>query len=243
MSLTYTSWVDAITTMCTLAGAVELTTVLPLAIDNAEARCYRDLDVINLDVIDASASTTALVREFTLPTAVGTFQIVEKINIITPAQVAPASGTRNQLIPVSQAVLDAMHPSTTGAGIPNKFAYISQSAIAGQKNIIFGPWPDAAYRVEVVGKIQWTALSAVNTTTFLTLYYPELFLAASMVFMNGYLKNFGAQADDPRSALSWEQHYKDLLGGASVWEARKRMASSGWTAEQPEPLAKAAQAR
>ncbi len=238
MSLTYT------TTVATLAELliVETTdanflTVLPTAIDYGEQRCYLDLDVINLDVADASSSTTALVRSFTLPTSVGTFQVVSQINIITPAQTSAESGTRNPLTFVSRAVLDMIYPSTTGNGVPQFACYNSQSTIAGQQNILLGPWPDAAYRTEVVGRIQPTPLSSTTTTTFLTLYYPALFVAACMVFLTGWQKNFGAQADDPKMAQSWETQYKTLLAGASVQEARKRFSSQGWTAEFPEPLA------
>ena len=34
--------------------------------------------------------------------------------------------------------------------------------------------------------------------------YPELLLCACMVFASGYQRDFGAQAEDPQKAVSWE---------------------------------------
>lgn len=238
MSMTYAQYVTRLATMTAYSETdTDFTTILPSCIDDAEGRCYRDLDMINLDVRDSSSSTVALDRNFNLPTSVGTFQIVTGVNIITPAATAPDSGTRNQLAPASLDVLDRIYPSTTGAGVPQFYSYISQSSISGQKNIVLGPWPDAAYRVEVVGKIQWTPLSSTNTTTFLSLYLPDLLLSASMIFMAGFQKNYGASADDPKSGLTWEAHYQTLLNGAGTWEARKRFAGASWSSKQLEPTA------
>lgn len=238
MSLTYTTWQTALSTMAAIPTTnTDFIAISPNVIDYAEQRIYRDLDMLVEDVRDSSSSLANGNRNFNLPTSIGTFQIVTGINIITPASTAPDSGTRNPCVPVSLSVLDLIYPSSTGSDVPNMFAYISQSAVADQKNIIFGPWPDAAYRVEVIGKIIPAALSASNTTTFLTLYLPDLFLAASMVFLTGYLKNFGAQGDDPKQALSWEGQYQTLLKSAMDWEARKHFAGASWTSTKLEPMA------
>lgn len=238
MSLTYSTYVSTLAAMVVIASDDDnFEAVLPSAIDYGEGRCYRDLNLLNLMVRDSSASCSANDRNFTLPTSVGTFQVITEMAVVTPAGTAPEAGTRNVLIPVSQSVLDWTYPSVSGAGVPEFFAYISQSGISGQKNVILGPWPAAAYRVEVTGMIQWTPLSASNTTTFLSLYYPDLFLAASMIFMTGFKGNFGASGDDPKSAMSWEQTYQSLLGGASPLEARKRFAGASWTAKPVEPTA------
>lgn len=235
------NYTEVVTTLSTLTAIAPTDTdflaVLPACFNDAEARCYRDTDMINLDVRDSSSSTVALDRNFNLPTSVGTFQVVTGVNVITPASTAPESGSRNPCTMVSLDVLDRIYPSTTGAGVPSMFSYISQSTISGQKNIVFGPWPDTTYRVEVIGKVQWTTLSSSNPTTFLTNYLPELFIAACMVFMNGYMKNWGAQADDPKSGLSWEAHYNTLLSSAGTWEARKRGAGASWSPKQVEPTA------
>lgn len=235
------NYADVVTTLSTLTAIVptdaDFLAVLPACFNDAEGRIFRDLDMINLDVRDGSGQTTAGSRNFNLPTSVGVFQVVSAVNIITPAGSAPDSGTRNPCRPCSLDLLDYIYGSSAGAGVPSMYAYISQSSISDQKNIIFAPWPDSNYRVEVVGKIQWPTLSVSNTSTFLTLYLPDVFIAACMVFMTGYMKNWGAQSDDPRSAMSWETHYNSLLESAGVWEARKRMAGASWTPKPVEPMA------
>lgn len=236
MAFTYATYLGTMSTLTAIASTNgDFVYIIPSVIEYAENRIYRELDMLVEDARDSTASTAAGVRNFTLPTSIGTFQIVNSINVITPASTAADSGTRNVCTPVSQTVLDWVYPSTTGAGVPTMFSYFSQAS--GQTNIMFGPWPDASYRVEVIGKIIPTPLSASNTSTFLTLYLPDLFIAASMVFMTGYMKNWGAQADDPKGGLSWEQQYQTLKSSADSWEARKRFAGASWTSKQVEPTA------
>lgn len=245
MSYTYATYV---TTLANLLAESETDAnfiqILPSIIDYAEQRLYRELDCLVEDIADSSASTTAGVRDFTLPSAIGVFQIVSNINIITPASTAPGSGTRNALTPVSRSVLDWSWPSSTGTGVPEQFAYFSQAPLSGQAsfstqpNIIFGPWPDATYRVEVIGKIIPNPLSASNTTTFLSTYLPDLFMAASMIFAQGaFQKNFTAASDDQNQAAGWTQQYEQLKQSAILWEARKKFAGASWTAAQVEPSA------
>lgn len=236
--MNYSSVVTSLATLTAIAPTnAEFVAILPDALAYAEGRIYRELDMLVEDIADATGSTAALNRNFTLPTSSGTFQVISGINIITPAATAPESGTRNKCTPVSRDVLDMIYPSTTAAGLPTMFCYFTQSAVAGQPNIILGPWPDAIYRVEVVGKIIPTPLSASNTTTFLTLYLPDLFLAACMIFMTGYMKNWGSQADDPKMGQSWESQYTLLRESAGTWEARKRFSGASWTSKQVEPTA------
>lgn len=241
MSLTYTSYVATLSSLTLIpSDNSRFQSVLPSCIDYAEQRIYRELDLIAEDVSDASATTTPNDRRFTLPTSKGTFQIITEINIITPAGSTPQNGTRHPCVPTSRSFLDWSWPDTTGASIPTQFCYFTQANLAGftqSDNIIFGPWPDQAYTVEVIGKIIPTPLSVSNTQTFLSLYLPDLFIAASMVFMNGAMKNFGGQSDDPRQALSWEQVYNEQKASAMTWEARKRFAGASWTAKPIEPTA------
>jgi hypothetical protein len=105
------------------------------------------------------------------------------------------------------------------------------------QTIIVGPPPDSTYAVEVTGTIRPNPLSAANSTTYLTNYLPDLFLAESLIFGYGYLKDFGAMADDPQGSVSWAQHYKDLWQSANTEEQRKRYAAGAWTSKQPAPLA------
>jgi len=237
MSLTYATYVTTLANLLAEDPAdANFLQIIPSIIDYAEQRIYRELDMLVEDIADSSASCTSGVRNFTLPTSIGTFQIVKEVNIISPAGSTAESGTRNPLVPVSRTVLDYAWPSSTGSGIPQQFAYFSQAS--GQSNIIFGPWPDANYRVEVVGKIIPTPLSVNNPTTFLTLYLPDLFTAASMIFAQGaFQKNFSPTPDAGGQTMGWEQQYAQLKESAATWEARKRFGGASWTSAAVEPTA------
>ncbi len=217
MALTYSSYVTSIANLMPSPGTAldsGFATVLPNAIDDAEQRLYRELDLVNTSVRDNSAALTAGVRDFTLPSSLGTFIVTDEINIITPAGTTnPENGTRNALIPSSEEVLNMLWPSVTGSAVPQYFAIVNQDLI------IVGPWPNAAYQVEVVGTQRPAPLSASNTTTILSVYFPDLFVAASMVFISGYMKAFGAAVDDPKMAGTWESHYQALLQSAQTEEA------------------------
>lgn len=239
MSLTYAQFVSTLANLTNEAEAgTAFLQILPSAIDYVEDRVYRELDMLVENVRDSSSSTAAGDRNFNLPTSIGVYSgPLDGINVITPASTAPDSGTRNRLIPVSLDFLDFSWPSTTGSGVPQYFAYFSQSSISGQKNIVFGPWPDAAYRVEVIGKIQPAALSASNTTTYLSTYMPDLMIAGAMIFMSGWQQNFGKQADNPQMAMSWSSQFEQLMASAATWEARKRWSGASWTSKPLEPTA------
>jgi hypothetical protein len=110
-------------------------------------------------------------------------------------------------------------------------------AMITDQEMIVGPPPGRDVVVEYMGETRPTALSSTNTTTYLTESFPDLFIAASMVFANGYLKNFSAMADDPQAPLTWEKHYQTLKQSVMEEEFRKRFQSQGWTSKQPSPIA------
>lgn len=204
---------------------------LPLIINDAEQRLYRELDLLST-VVRATGVLVASNRNFTLPTTSGTFVVVEQMNAIEPAgTILPDDGTRVPMQPVSKEYLDAVYPGVAGADVPTMFAPINQ------QEWIVGPWPDAAYTVEVVGTIRPAPLSESNTTTFLSEYLPDVFLAAALVFSAGYQLNFSAGADNPAAGMSWETHVQKLISSALVEEIRKKFGSQGWTSKSPDPIA------
>ena len=172
-------------------------------------------------VRDSSAALSAGNRNFTLPNTSGTFVVVNGINAITGA--TPDTGVRNPLTPVSRDYLDTSWNSSSGAALPRYFAMFNQTSI------LVGPWPDNSYTIEVIGTQRFTSLSSTNTSNFISTYLPDLLLAASMVFMAGYMKNFGSQSDNPQQAQSWETQYGKLMASAATEEARKKFAGSAWS--------------
>jgi hypothetical protein len=91
------------------------------------------------------------------------------------------------------------------------------------------PTVDSTYGVVFTGSYQPTPLSATYPQTFLSVYYPSLLFAAAMAFATGaLLKNFGAQADNPQMAVSWEQQYELQKQVAMQQSQRQRSWGPGW---------------
>lgn len=202
--------------------------VLPSIIDDAEQRVYRELDLLTTIVRDQSGFLTPNSRNFTFPQH---FVVSESINVFTPSG---SLTNRNALTPVSIEWMDSIWGNEAAPSSPSIPQYY---AMVTDQMIIVGPPPDAPYSVEVVGTIRPTPLSSTNQTTYLTLYLPDLFFAASLVFGYGFMKDYGATTDDPNAPGSWEAHYQKLASSANVEEFRKKYGSQGWSPKQPDPIA------
>lgn len=229
MSLDYTTFGPTLVAM--MAGSssdANYITILPSLIDYAEQRIYRELDLLRTVVRDQSGSLTANARTFTLPADAGRFVVVNGINLFSGgARVA-------QLQPVSLEFLDAAWPAETAQSstqVPQYFAMVTDDVV------VVGPPPGSDVTVEVIGTIRPAPLSSTNQTTYLTDYLPDLFLAASMIFAAGYQRNFGAMAEDPKMAQSWETQYQMLKQSADMEEHRKKWAGVSWTSKLPSPVA------
>lgn len=204
--------------------------ILPQAITYAENRMCRDLDFLSTVTTNTSYSTTSGVP--TVAISVSDFVTLQQINVITPAGTAvPNSGTRNPLLPTTKEFLNLVYPSGSSAAVPQYFGMVDQSKVT------LGPWPDAVYLLELVGTYRPDSISATNKTTFISLYLPDLFIMASMVYISGYQRNFGRANDDPQMAVTYESQYKGLLQGAMVEEARKKFQSSAWASMSPAVVA------
>lgn len=229
--LTYATYKTALATLSVVPETdPNWLAILPDAIDYAELRIYRDLDLLSTVLTNTTFSTTANASKVQLTQ--GTFVTLQNVNVITPAGTSnPDLGTRNPVLPVSKEYIQYSWPSSSNAGVPQYFAMIDE------KTFSLGPWPNAAYTLEIIGTYRPDTLSSSNTTTFISQYLPDLFLMASMIFISGYQRNFGRQSDDPAMAQSYESQYQALLRGATVEEYRKKFAASGWSSMSPSPVA------
>jgi hypothetical protein len=204
--------------------------ILPQMITYAENRMCRDLDFLFTSTSLTGYAIVPGSRAVTIPE--GTLVVSEQINVLTPAgTVNPNLGTRNPLLPVTKEFLDAVYGNATSTGVPKYWCPFNDNLF------LVGPYPDQQYYVEIVGTYRPASLSSSNTTTFISLYLPDVFIMASMVYVSGYQRNFGRQSDDPAMAQSYESQYQTLLKGAAVEEARKKFEASGWTSQAPAPVA------
>lgn len=230
MSLTYDSYVTDLANLIVISSAnANYQTVLPNIIDDAEQRIYRELDFLNTVTVFSSVSLASDTRSVTLPSTV-ICVVVDSVNVLSTATVP----TRTQLTPASRDWLNIVYPTATSSSstaIPLYFAMVTD------QTFIVGPPAGATHDLEITATIRPTALSSSNTTTYLTDKMPDLFIAASMVFANAYLKNFSAASDDPSAPVTWEKHYQTLKQSAIEEEFRKKFGSQGWTSKQPNPIA------
>ena len=222
--LNYSQYVDQIANLAIVPTTdPNFQILIPQMVTYAENRIYRDLDLLSTVTTYTQAATASGVRNVTIPQ--GTFVTIQNVNALTNTT------TRNPLLPVTKEFLDNVWGASTNSALPKYFALLNDTTI------IFGPWPNAIYPLEIIGTIRPDSLSSTNTTTFISLYLPDLFIMASMVFISAYQRNFGRQSDDPQMAMSYEAQYQTLLKGAMVEEYRKKFESVGWTSMSPSPVA------
>ncbi len=220
MSLTYATYVTSLANLLVVPTSDSgFQTVLPNVLDDAELRIQRDLDLLlTVDVAQALALTTGSRYQTVLDVSHGSPVVIKEVNVITPLGAdINNGGVRNPLIPASNELLNALYTSNAGSTIPQYFSVVTLDTIA------VGPWPDANYQMEMVATYRRPQLSPTNTTSYIATYFPDMLIAASMVFASGYQRNFGAAVDDPKMGPTWESHYQALLSSAKVEEDRKRL--------------------
>jgi hypothetical protein len=201
-------------------------------LDYAQNRINRELNLLNTVSVNNSVATAIGIRSVSL--AAINANVLQNINIITPAGTTnPELGTRVPLVIQEKSFLDWNYGSVGNNSQPKYFAMLDN------QTILLGPWPDQIYTLNIYGTYWPVGLSAGNPTTFISTYLPDLLLAASMVQLSGYMRNFGSQADDPRMSQSWETQYVTLRDSAAVEDARRKFASTGWTSDLPTAYNKA----
>lgn len=232
MSYDYDQYITQLANMMpTSTDDASFVIMVPFAIDYAEQRIYRELDLVAATITDATGSLTAATRTVNLSTTYGTFLVVDDANVLV-GSTNPNTATRYPMQMTTTNYINTVYPSaTTGSTIPQVMAMLSNTTL------LIGPPPDQAYTLEVTGTQRPTPLSSGNTTTILTTMLPDLFFAASMIYVSGFMRNFGAQGDDPQTSVSWEGQYTKLSQSANVEEMRKSYQSAAWTSQSPTPIA------
>jgi hypothetical protein len=219
-------------TSATPSNDTNFNNIIPRAFEYTEGRIYRELDFVSCRTIDFSTNLTANSRTATLPTATSFF-VVQGVNVITPVgAMSPQAGTRNRLEPVSTDFIDSIWP-TEQSSLNTVPEY---SALLNATTLIVAPTPDQNYMLEYVGIIRPMLLSATNTSNYITLSYPELYIAACMIFLSGWQRDFSAQSGEKDTPMSWENTYQTLKQSALEEEQRRKTQSTGWSPYSAAPL-------
>jgi hypothetical protein len=227
--LTYSQYVTQIATLAVVEPSdPAFQTILPQMITYAENRMYRDLDFLFTSIATTAYGLTVGSRAIAVPA--GTFVVPEQINVITPVGTSgPDTGVRNPLLPCTKEFLDQVYNNSQQTGLPQYFCPFDDYTF------LVGPYPDANYMCEIIGTYRPNSLSATNTTTFISLYLPDMMIMASMVYVSGYQRNFGRANDDPQMAVTYEGQYQTLLKSALSEENRKKFEAAAWSSQSISP--------
>jgi hypothetical protein len=250
--LSFNAWVQTIGTL-TVATTVEtagvwgfvdapLQQLVPQILAYAESRIARDLDMLS----SQTSNTYALApgqSVFSLP--VGDFQTVQTLEIIqsSGAQVVNSC----PLTFVSKEFIQNCYSGLTQSSTP-KFAALYGDNFGDEQdsftNILLGPPPNFAYSLRVTGTACQPSLYTNATSgpadsayTYISNYYPDMLVMASMIFISAFQRNFSATSDDPAMPMNYEKQYQALRLGAIPLENRRKQQSSGWSAYSTPPSA------
>jgi hypothetical protein len=223
-----TNYVTQIATMAVVQPTdANFLIILPQMITYAENRIYRDLDLLSTQ-FPRTYTLTAGTQLLTIPAS--DFITIQTVSVNT------SGSAYSPLLSVTKEYIRNVYGDAGITATPVYFAmYGGDLATYGTtSNIIeFGPSPDQAYTVRVTGTSRPPSMSASNLTTWISLYLPDLFIMASMIYVSAYQRNFGRQNDDPQMAVSYESQYQALLKGAGLENARAKFQAAGWTAYSP----------
>lgn len=225
--MNYSEYVNQIATLAVVpTDDVNFVAVLPQAIKYAELRMQRDIDFLNTTV-SRTSFLPAGTRRFNIADG-NPFVVTEQMNLIVPAGTTdPEQGERVPLTPTTKEFIDILYGNSSIRSMPEYYAPLDDEII------IVGPFSDADYTIETVGTVRFESLSPSNPETFISTQLPDVFIMASMIYISGYQRNFGKQADDPTMAVSYESQYQALLKSAIVEELRKKYESSNWSSQGP----------
>lgn len=236
--LTYDSYVTQMATMAVVSPTdAAFVEIIPQMLNYAELRIQRDLDLL------ASQTTFA----YTLPTGTNTINLdandlltVQSVNVVV-------NGVPTPVLPTTKEFIQNVYSNPSSTGVPQYFAmYGGDYGTGGDvyNYLLIGPYPNVQYTVNLTGTIRTPSLyknagtgTSNTATTYISVYYPDMLIMASMIYISAYQRNFGRMSDDPAMAQSYEGQYQVLLRAATMEESRKRFGGSAWSSMSTPPAA------
>ena len=235
MSYTYTTFAAELALLSQFnASDPNFLANLPTAIEYATNRITRELNLLNTITSNSTLQCATGTRIVSLASLSPVFNVLMDINLLTPSTATtPDTAARIPLTIQSRAFLNAVYgtsPTVTGGvtGPPQYFAMVTDQSIQ------VAPYPDADYFLEIIGTVRPSPLSPSVATNWIGTYLGDLYMAAAMIQVSGFVKNFGAQADDPKMAQSWETQFVTLRDSAATEDAMRKYQSTGWSSQLPD---------
>lgn len=202
MTQDYTTLQTAVFTACELDPTQNSDTAnyFPIAVNIAEERLTRDLDLHGLTYYTTVAATggSAFVN---VPS--GT-RIIKSIYHVS------SDGSLNPLYQRTDEFCKAYWPIRTSTGTPRYYAPW------GYQQVLLAPTPSASDNLEWSVIVRPSALSSTSqTTNYFTDFTWNALLFATLVEMTAYMKN-------PTMMAQWDSKYKDELRGLGIESKRSR---------------------
>jgi hypothetical protein len=208
---------------------------LPSMLNYAELRIARDLDTLSSQ---GSNMYTLTAGQAVLPVPINDFLTVQTVEIVQTSSGNAVNAT--PLVPASKELIQNVYSGLASASTPKFFALVGDSFGGNQDantNILFGPVPNYAYQIRVTGttrapSLYQNAVAGIADTafTYISQWYPDLLLLASMIYITMYQRNFGNASDDPAMGMTYEKQYQALRLSAIAEENRKKLEGSAWSA-------------
>jgi hypothetical protein len=208
---------------------------VPMILNYAELRIQRDLDLLSSQSSN-TYTLTALAPVFSIP--VNDFFTVQTVEVgqLSSGTFIPLGAP---LVPVSKEFIQNCYSGQGAAGTPGYFAMYGDNWQDGQdtyNNVLLGPMPNYAYTIRITGSSRSPSLYAYasigiadTSYTYISTFYPDLLIMASMIYISAFQRNFSATAGDVEMAMSYEKQYQILRTTAFQDENKRKFQASAWS--------------
>ncbi len=202
--MTYAELVQKIRDYTEVDSTVLSDTIINGFIENAEFRVLREVDSDS----NRSFKTAQLVASQRY------IDVPEDCLVVRSAQIVDSDGVASadnrEFLEYKDTNFMSEYNPTDATGVPKYYSYWDEDTL------VFAPVPDAEYTIQINYVLKPAALTATNTTTYLSLNFPNGLLYACLVEAYGFLKG-------PQDLLQlYEQKYKQVVEGFSIEQMGRR---------------------
>jgi|TARA_B100001964_G_scaffold235935_1_gene296878 hypothetical protein len=202
--MTYAELVQKIRDYTEVDSTVLSDTIINGFIENAEFRVLREVDSDS----NRSFKTAQLVASQRYIDVPADCLVVRSAQIVDSDGVASADN--REFLEYKDTNFMSEYNPTDATGVPKYYSYWDEDTL------VFAPVPNAAYTIQINYVLKPAALTATNTTTYLSLNFPNGLLYACLVEAYGFLKG-------PQDLLQlYEQKYKQVVEGFSIEQMGRR---------------------
>lgn len=176
----------------------EFALYVPTAIDLAEERIFKEMDLPDLE-IKATGALSTITPLLAKPTG---YVFPHYFNIVV-------SGLKKELKKRTEEFINDYWPNSTSTDVPKYYADSSQT------NFVIAPTPSSTFSYEIKYSAKPAKLSVSNGTNYYTANCQDILYAAVMVEMAKFMKAW-------TQTNTWEQTYGGLRDDWNLEMMRKR---------------------